>query len=148
MQFTVAAPFYGVRSDKPQLLGFRDPNCISHRLGAVHHRTHPVTVRVSGLGETGFKSMSSSGRSLPSHGDTITCTGDLLTEGCRCNGSRDQCAAQRAAACQLESTRIRERAVVTPVDSRYRAGESRALVPASSQVPESSSSSESRCPGS
>ncbi len=53
--------FYRVRSDKPQRLGSREPNGISHWPRAVHHRTHPVTVRVSGLGETGFKSMSSSG---------------------------------------------------------------------------------------
>ncbi len=35
--FTVAAPFYSlrVRSDKPQRLGFGDPNGISHRPGAV-----------------------------------------------------------------------------------------------------------------
>ncbi len=37
------------------------------------HRTHPVrvTVRVSGLGVTGFKSMFSSGLSFPSHVDTL-----------------------------------------------------------------------------
>ncbi len=69
--FTVAAPFYRVCSDKPQRLGFRDPNGISHRPRAVHYRTHPVTVRVSGLGETGFKSMSSSGLSFPSHGHLV-----------------------------------------------------------------------------
>jgi hypothetical protein len=68
--FTDAAPFYGSVRINRNGWDQRSPTALPHRLGAVYHRFHPVSVRVPRLGESGFKSMSNLSLSFPSHGGT------------------------------------------------------------------------------
>ncbi len=71
-------PFLWVHSDKPKRLGctdFQQHYCIGPEPSTTG--LNPNAIQVPGLGETGFKSMSSSGLSFPSRGDAPLLRGDV-----------------------------------------------------------------------